>query len=177
MLHLVPGGRRVEKPDVMTFAVFGIGKTKIAALPIEYWLRTAVTGCQPGLFDRQRIGPPIVPVIGVVAQRNDNARTVNTSQSKIKLPDKPGLRRDRAGYAALPVLVITHQDQPVSGTCQVARRPVQIVNRHRHADQTVLAGEDHTRLCHQFDQIRHGCRVQVFKVIDDPVVAAAIERL
>ena len=122
-LQLVPAGGCVEHPDLMAMAVIIIGEAGIAAGGIEADRGVAVMGGEPGFVERQGIGAAIMPVIAIAAERDDDAIAADAAAGILDRAGEPVLRGDRAGGAALPMLVIGHEDDMVGNLAEAGERP------------------------------------------------------
>lgn len=131
-VDLVVGGDGIEEPQAMQPAAAVVeGEGGIEALGIEGDGRLGVHRGEHGLLERQidRLAL-LLPVIAVIADRNDGVRWIELLHALGDAADEPALRRDRAGRAFLIMLVIGHQDEIVGELGGGAVIPLRIVERN-----------------------------------------------
>ena len=125
------------------------GETTVAAGAIERWYCLAVGSFQPRFFDVERIGGPVMPVIGVIADRNDDFVGWNLADGGRKAARPPLLRRDRSGRAVGRMFVVGHEEQLVGDPGEARHVPF-AGDRDRDRDQPSMRREPRPRFMKQF---------------------------
>ena len=113
----------------MDLAVFLEGEAAVAACRIEARHGVTVMRFLPGFLDGQGIGSAAAPVISVGANREDQLIGRDGLAGERKLLGEPRLPGDRPWLAALPVIVVVHEDDIIDSAGELAQIPVGLSRR------------------------------------------------
>ncbi len=139
----------------MAAARFLVREAAIAALLVEGRHRARFARGFPRFVDRERFAGAVVPVIRVIADRDDDLVARHVAHRARDRLLEPVLRRDRAGLAADLMLVIRHQHDAIDDLGEGADVPgarflvIRRADRHRDADHPVALGEARARLAQE----------------------------
>ncbi len=170
--QLVPARGGIQHPDLMPLPRLVIGEARIAARRVVERARGAVMRGEPGFIERQRVGGPAMPVIGIAAERDDDMVRADGAQRDLRLPREPVLGGDGTGLAALPMLVVIHQDHPVRHGGEAGQRPALFPGGNGERDLRAVR-QGGAQYAEEAQIAGHGAVRQGFQVHDQPRLMAA----
>ena len=140
--QLIVRAGRVGDPHVVVRAFLVEAEAAVAARPIEPGHDARIARRHPRFLDRHRIGfAAAAPIIAVGRQRDDQLVRRHAPHRARDDILEPALRRDRAGRAALIMLVIGHQEQLVGDAGIRGQIPRVVVGRRGERDDPAAPGE------------------------------------
>ena len=183
-LHLVPAGSGVQHPHLMPVRrccrilvrVVEIAEAGVAAGLVPRRDRAAVVRGQPCFLDGLHIGMVAMPIVGIVAERDDHLVRGQALELLCEMAREPAVRGDRPWLAALPVLVIGHQHDLVGHARQPLCRPFGIIDRHGHRHDAVSGREARVEIRHEALQRGDAGLREVLEVDHHAAIARPVER-
>ena len=156
----------------MAAALIVIGEAQVAAGFVVKPGHAAVVRIQPAFLHRLRIGLAVVPIVAVIAERDDRLALGQPGQALRDVVPEPAVRGHRAGIAGFGMLVVSHQHDLVGDIGEGGQVPGWVVNRHGGAHHFVARAQRGFQFAQKGLEIAQAAGGHPLEIDHDPAVAA-----